>query len=172
MAPVNWTKKPLIHGRIVAAIAERWINSRGMVISLPKRLSLAASGEKVEPVQGPLFDPDDPESVRELGQELQSVFRGKVAASCSLQDDRGPVESKPKRKRLKPREAALKIQCALDSLAERDEWNAPEREIIKRAGVARSTYYSVLKHDEATRRTMDAYHRRRLGKGPVRVRDI
>jgi hypothetical protein len=80
--------------------------------------------------------------------------------------------SKPKRKRHKPGESSLKILAALKSLADEGKWNAPETDIWKRAGVSRSTYYDVLKRDEAVKNAMDEYHARRLGRGPVRPDDL
>jgi hypothetical protein len=74
----------------------------------------------------------------------------------------------PGRKRLKRGEAAMKIVAAIESFAEHRQWNAPENEIIKRAGVPRATYYRCSKDDPRVQRTMDAYHARRLGRGPVK----
>jgi hypothetical protein len=75
-------------------------------------------------------------------------------------------------KRLKRGEAALKIRAALESLAREGKWNVAEAEIRARAGVSKSTYYSVLSKDEQVKNTMDDYHARRLGRGPVRADEI
>jgi hypothetical protein len=91
---------------------------------------------------------------------------------------RGPVPKGPeppprtKRTRLKKGDAATKIIAALDSLAAKGQWNAPEGAIIARAGVSKSTYYNLKKNDDEVIRYMKKYHDRRLGRGPVRPHDL
>jgi hypothetical protein len=75
-------------------------------------------------------------------------------------------------KRLKPGEAAFKIVAALDALAADGKWNVAEAEIWMRAGVSRSTYYSVKDRDDTVKDAMERYHDRRLGRGPARPGDF
>jgi hypothetical protein len=78
----------------------------------------------------------------------------------------------PARKRHKRTELELKIIAALESLANRGEWNAPVPKIISSAGIAKSTYYEVLKSSKKVQEKMDLYHSRRLGRGPSRRGDL
>ena len=78
----------------------------------------------------------------------------------------------PKRKRHKRGEPSLKILAALRSLADEGKWNASEMDIWKRAGVSKSTYYDVLKRDEAAKNATEQYHARRLGRGPARPDEL
>jgi hypothetical protein len=82
------------------------------------------------------------------------------------------MPASPKRRRLKRGDAPALIRAALESLAARGEWNKSDSEIIKRAGVCRSTYYHALKADEGVKRSMEEYQSRRLGQGPARRDDF
>jgi hypothetical protein len=77
-----------------------------------------------------------------------------------------------KPKRLRRGEASLKIRAALESFANEGKWNVSEEEIFKRAGVSRSTYCYVMKHDDKAKRTKEEYHDQRLGRVPPRHRDL
>jgi hypothetical protein len=83
-----------------------------------------------------------------------------------------PQPHAPKRRRLKKGEAAVLICAALDSLAAKGEWNKSDSDIIRLAQVPRSTYYNSTKTDEMVQRSLRDYQARRLGRGPVRPKDI
>ncbi|MDE2100031.1 MAG: hypothetical protein KGL39_22445 [Patescibacteria group bacterium] len=69
-------------------------------------------------------------------------------------------------------EAALKIRAVLETLAADGKWDVEEREIIRLARVARSTYYHVLNNDRTVQRVRELYEKQRLGRGPDRIDDF
>ena len=65
-----------------------------------------------------------------------------LAKPLTSPSDSSPTTPK-NRKRRKKGEASLLICAALETLAEKGEWNASEHQIYTLAGVPRSTYYNV-----------------------------
>ena len=113
-------------------------------------------------------------------KELESLLKGPVQPvfiPSATARDSGDAAPRAARKtarttRLKPGDAAFKVCAALRLLAHEGKWDATEKEIAVLAGVARSTYYNVRDRDEAVKHAMENFHRRCLGKGPVRANDI
>jgi hypothetical protein len=75
-------------------------------------------------------------------------------------------------KRAKKGIPALMIIAALEALAHKGQWDASETEIMKAAGVGKSTYYDVLRRDSRVQKAKDQFDSKRLGRGPVRSSDF
>ena len=111
---------------------------------------------------------------RKLNKPFSDVEIMTVAEAARILDPPalGSSPTNTKGKRGKPGDATDRIIAALQTLASKGDWNASESRIIATAGVAKSTYYSVLDRVELVQKARELYGSKRLGRGPVHVDDL
>jgi hypothetical protein len=103
---------------------------------------------------------------------LEAAFRAvNSMAATAIDLSAGTEGATPKRKRLSPGTARDLIIATLDSFAAEGKWDVEKSQIMRRAGVPRTTYDRVCERPDV-RKAMRRYRERQLGKGPVHVDDI
>jgi hypothetical protein len=95
-----------------------------------------------------------------------------VSPAVVKPDGDNPPAAPTAKRRHRRGDPAFKIRATLEALAANGRWNEPESEIFKLAHVSKSTYYYLLKNDSKVAATREWYEKQRLGRGPIRYRDV
>jgi hypothetical protein len=186
---LDWKDRARLHRRSRLEAAEELLNLVGeRTGKLTREMRSTPLMEAVrlldqpEAPAGPSADPlhrrdDGTDATNETGEKRGD--RSNVlpaAADKGEQGSPGGESTQPttrlRRPRRKPGHSAELIIAALDSFAADGKWKVCEADIIERAGVARSTYFDVVRQNEQVQEALRRFRSKGRGRGPARPRDL